>query len=336
MHQVDFGHVDTLGGTLYHRCIQPYIAKFTHKKRSKFTEEETAQRTLDNLFYLIDKGDQHKADLQKILSQPNQIGDTVFQVMCYNMGGTPIVDFLLRWNVDINIVKLDFGTCNLITVPEYNEILLARKMNPKIIDSTGQSPLDVLQKSSFSISPKLQKLINIYPNAVYYSTVPQTCNAECPQYCKSKMEPFRIGMNGNGEYITANDSTRIGQGGFGTVFHGKWHGKDSAFKYILIRDEKNNNTNYVHEAYNHFNKNIIEYREQLDVSKNPNSGVIIPNAFYRQQLQDRDTNGKWVAYNYNVFVYPRYDCNLHQLHNDYYTVMDKDIKMNIIDQCFKR
>ena len=336
MHKVDFGHVDELGGTLYHNCIQPYIQKLTEKSLSKLTNEKTVQRTLDNLFYLMDKGYQHKADLQKILSKPNQIGDTVFQVMCYYMRETSIVDFLLRWNVEINIVKLDFGTCKLLNLPKYNEILLSRKMNPKIIDASGQSPLDVLQKSSFSISPKLQKLINIYPNAVYYSTVPQMCNAKCSKYCKSKMEPFRIGMNGNGEYITANDSTRIGQGGFGTVFHGKWHGKDSAFKYILIRDEKSNNSSYVHEAYNHFNRNIIEYREQLDVSKNPNSGVIIPNAFYRQQLQDKNTNGKWVAFNYNVFVYPRYDCNLHQLHNDYFALMDKDIKMNIIDQCFKR
>ena len=225
--------MNELGGTLYHRCIQGFITKIIEEKCTKMTKTETIKRTLDNLFYLIEKGYQQKADLQKILSQPNHIGETVFQAMCFTLKGPPIVDFLLRWNVEINIVKLDFGTCNLVHLPQYNEILLTRKMNPKIIDSSGLSPLNVLRQSSVSISPKMQKMIDMYSNAVYYSTVPQICYPECNKCCKSRMEPFRIGMNENGEYITANDSTRIGQGGFGTVFHGKWHGKDSAFKYLF-------------------------------------------------------------------------------------------------------
>ena len=334
MRKVDFGYVDAYGATLYHCCIQGYVSQ--EKKRIKLTPEEISQRSHDNLFYLIEKGDQHYANLPKILSKPNQIGETVFTTMTFVFGVKAITKFLLKWNIEINIVQLDFTTCNLMILPELNEIFLAKKMNPKIIDGTGRSPLDFLEQSSIFISPKLRKLIDIYPNAVYFSTVPQICNIECKTYCKSKMEPFRIGTNTNGEYITANDSTRIGQGGFGTVFRGEWHNRDSAFKYILIRDEANTNLDYVHEAYNHFNKNIIEYREQLDVSKNPNSGVIIPTAFYRQQLQSKNDNGNLVAFNYNVFVYPLYDCNLHELHSNHFDMMTTEVKLNIIDQCFTR
>ena len=337
MHEINFDYSDEIGATLFHSCIRSYVSRSTKDQTDlNLTMKDTIQRTIDNLFYLMEKGEQYTSDIQKIVSRPNHIGETVFHTMFYSLGDKAVIKFLINWNIDINIVKLNFDTCNLATHPEYNEILLKKKMNPKIIGESGKSPLDGLTRSSISLSPQLQKLVNIYPNAVYFSTVPQICDDGCTKLCKSRMEPFQIGLNGDGQYITANDKTRIGVGGFGTVFHGKWHGRESAFKYILIRDETSKNWKYVHEVYNHFNKNIIEYREQLDVSRNPNSGVIIPNAFYRQQLQYQDDHGQWIACNYNVFVYPRYDCNLHELHTNHFTKMDKKIKLNILDQCFTR
>ena len=39
------------------------------------------------------------------------------------------------------------------------------------------------------------------------------------------------------------------------------------------------------------------------------TGVIIPYAMVRQQNQ-KFKNGKWAPLNFNVFIYPRYDCNL--------------------------
>ena len=298
--------------------------------------EETIKRTKDNLFYLIGQAAlSSELNIREILSRPNHIGETVFQSIFFHFSDEAI-NMVLQWNIDINTVTLNFDTCGLSAITEYTEILLRKKLNPKIIGDSGKSPLNSFQQLSIPISSKLRKLIKMYPNAVYFSTERQTCNQKCHKLCKSKMEPFRIGMNGDGEYIIADDKTRIGHGGFGTVFHGKWHGEESAFKYIQIKDEENKNVNYVHEAFNKFNKNIKEYREQLDVSRNPNSGIIIPNAFYRQQLQKQDDYGKWIAFNYNVFVYPRYDCNLYELHKNYFSKMDDEVKFNIIDQCFTR
>ena len=147
------------------------------------------------------------------------------------------------------------------------------------------------------------------------------------------MKPFKIGQ---GEYIKADDSTRIGQGGFGTVFHGRWHGQESAFKYLSIRNESNSNELYTFEIVNRYIKRITEYRKQVDISKNKNSGVIIPTAFYRQQLQIKKDDGTFVAENFDVFVYPRYDCNLHELHENQFDNFDKEITLNILDQCFTR
>ena len=147
------------------------------------------------------------------------------------------------------------------------------------------------------------------------------------------MKPFKIGQ---GEYIKADDSTRIGQGGFGTVFSGKWHGQDSAFKYLSIRNESKNQELFIRDVVNKYINRITEYRKQLDISMNQNSGVIIPNAFYRQQLQIKVDDGSFVAENYDVFVYPRYDCNLHELHESQFENFDKEITLNILKQCFTR
>ena len=145
------------------------------------------------------------------------------------------------------------------------------------------------------------------------------------------MRPFKIGQ---GEYIKADDSTRIGQGGFGTVFKGNWHGKESAFKYLRIRNETNSTD--LNEVVDNYYERLTEYFKQLDVSINENSGVIIPDAFYRQQLQFRDPSGKWVAENYDVYVYPLYDCNLHELHEQNFDSFTKEITLHILEQCFTR
>ena len=148
------------------------------------------------------------------------------------------------------------------------------------------------------------------------------------------MRPFRIGQ---GEYIKADNSTRIGQGGFGTVFKGKWHAEESAFKYLRIRDESDEQTQrYLRDVIEKYHERLTEYFKQLDVSRNRNSGIIIPSAFYRQQLQVKDDNGNWRAENYDVYVYPRYDCNLYELHEKHFDSFDKEITMNIIEQCFVR
>ena len=148
------------------------------------------------------------------------------------------------------------------------------------------------------------------------------------------MKPFKIGQ---GEYIKADNSTRIGQGGFGTVFKGNWHGENSAFKYLRIRNESNKQTQYyLRDVVEKYHERLTEYFKQLDVSTNYNSGIIIPNAFYRQQLQVRDDNGNWEAENFDVYVYPLYDCNLYELHALHFDSFDKEITMNIIDQCFTR
>ena len=66
------------------------------------------------------------------------------------------------------------------------------------------------------------------------------------------------------------------------------------------------------------------------------SGIIVPEAFFRQQNQEQDDNGKWIAKNYNVYVYPLYDCNLYEFHEKHFDQFTDEILSDILSKCLTR
>ena len=83
------------------------------------------------------------------------------------------------------------------------------------------------------------------------------------------------------------DANRIGQGGFGKVFKGLFHGKEKAMKCVLIgRIEWQEN---VKDSVSDLERNISEIRIQM---ASGGTGIIVPDAFVRQQNQEKDDNGK--------------------------------------------
>ena len=126
------------------------------------------------------------------------------------------------------------------------------------------------------------------------------------------------------------EKNKIGRGGFGSVYSGKWHGEDAAMKCILIGQIKWQTD--IKDQVSEFEKTVSEYRVQLST---PGSGIILPFAMVRQQNQTKE-NGKWIALNYNVFIYPRYHCNLYELHDQHYNQFTDDIIADILDQCLIR
>ena len=103
-------------------------------------------------------------------------------------------------------------------------------------------------------------------------------------------------------------------------------------KCILIGENKYQNNKTIEDTVIDFEKNIFEYRIQLEAE---GSGVIIPFAMVRQQNQEFK-DGKWVPLNFNVFIYPRYDYNLYELHQNYYHHFNDDILQNILEKCLIR
>ena len=134
----------------------------------------------------------------------------------------------------------------------------------------------------------------------------------------------------NGPLVDMFEKNKIGKGGFGSVYKGKWHGEDAAMKCILIGQIKRQTK--VKDAVSDFEKTVSEYRVQLST---PGSGIILPQAMLRQQNQQKE-NGKWIAMNYNVFIYELFDCNLYEFHNRHFDQFTDRILADILNQCFIR
>ena len=56
----------------------------------------------------------------------------------------------------------------------------------------------------------------------------------------------------------------------------------------------------------------------------------------QQNQEDQDENGNWIADNYNIFIYPIYDCNVYELHQNYFDQINEKILIDIFHQCLTR
>ena len=167
-----------------------------------------------------------------------------------------------------------------------------------------------------------------FPRSIHFTIEDTICENTCPLECPSTFKKFYFK---NGEFVKMTDANRIGQGGFGCVFKGLFHGKEKAMKCVWIGQiQWKENTE---DAVSDLENDISEIRIQMAAG---GSGIIVPVAFFRQQNQEQDENGKWVAENYNIFVYPLYDCNLYELHQNYYDQFTDEIMMDILQQCLGR
>ena len=128
------------------------------------------------------------------------------------------------------------------------------------------------------------------------------------------------------------DKNQIGTGGFGMVYTQLFHGIPVAMKCVWT-DEMDESGGSVQNAVSYLNKNISEIRLQTAII---GSGVIVPIAFIRQQDQEQDENGNWIANNYNIFIYPLYDCNLYELHQTFHEEFNTEIINGILNQYLTR
>lgn len=201
-------------------------------------------------------------------------------------------------------------------------------------------------KPFYDRRPRLKKIIKKFNRSVYFSIEDYPCPEGCLLRCKSRMKAF---FSNNGSLVKMIKPNKVGNGGFGNVYKGKWHVEKVAFKCILIdlgtyahketeaflsRNPKLRGLTY--PQFLRLQIEIEEFRRPFSLS---GPGILQPIAFFRQQNQvDEGEKTKygdiwWRPRNYNVYVYPLYECNLYELHNDYHDSFTDEILEHILTQC---
>ena len=323
MEQVNFGYVGINGFTIYNRVFQRYLnARFVFEK-PKADWSKLVKKTEELFFYLIEQGTKYGYNVDSILETASPDGSTCFSIA--SQCSEKISKYIIERGIKVNSITTTMMVPDF-KYPDLTIQMMEKEINPHVISYSGKSRIDPY---SFSFKSKEAKqLLKEFPRSVHFSTNDIKCDSTCPEDCPSNFRKFYFK---NGEFVKMTDENRIGQGGFGSVFKGLFHGKEKAMKCALIG--KIEHQSYIKDLVSDLEKNISEIRIQIATT---GSGIIVPDGFVRQQNQEKDQNGKWIAKNYNIYIYPLYDCNLYELHEKHFDNFTEGILGDIIHQCFIR
>ena len=323
MEQVNFDYVGDDGLTIYRQCFEKYIRSRFVLKRPESEWSKIANETEVLFENLVAMGIKNGYDVNSILERLDSRGDTCFDIA--SRFSDKICNIMINIGFNVNTIRTD------MMIRDFRNSKLAIQLmkmgvNPHIIDCDGKSQIDYYP-TSFE-SEEAKRLLATFPRSIHYSIEDIECPSSCPADCPSKFKKF---VCKNGSLVEMTDQKRIGSGGFGMVFRELFHGIPMAMKCMLMG--KIIKRDVVSETVSDVEKNNSELRIQIATV---GSGVIVPVAFVRQQNQEKDDNGKWIARNYNIYIYPLYDCNLDELHGNYFDHFTEEIIGDIIHQCFIR
>ena len=354
MDEIDLGFQLRHGLTIYRLCFDKYN---TVRYQLNEPEEKWLQLIpkIEETFFWLVKEHQKHLPIEKVnrfIEQPDLNGETCFHNA--SQCSLKISKYILSQDIKINVITTTMLTPSFRFL-ELAEDMMNKKLNPRIISYSGYSQLFWISLANLKLK-KLKKLKELkklkklkeqaekFPTSVHFVVDETKCNENCGENCESKMRPNFLK---SGPLVDMSSSNKIGKGGFGSIYSGKWHGEDVAMKCILVTELLKPKP--VSELFYEFFEHMYEFRVtqieagadggsnvQMDrYKRTPDSGVIIPYAMVRQQDQEFE-NGKWVPLNYNIFIYPRYDCNLYELHQNYFHCWNNSILASILSKCLIR
>ena len=323
MSSVDFDYVDKDGSTIYRRCFIQYLeARFTFNIPAE--EGYKIMTKTEAVFeLLVEQGTKYGFNVDAILEMPDSAGVTCL-LLAAGLS-KKISYYIIERPIEVNTITMymltPFNDDPNMAIP-----MMEKGMSPYIINHQGFSPVDAYP-SSFE-NEEARVLLSQFSRSVHFSIEDIDCRATCPADCPSKFRKF---FYKNGALVEMTDENRIGSGGFGMVFKQLFHGITMAMKCVWTGEIKNSGP--ILNVVSDLNENISEIRTQTSTV---GPGILVPEAFVRQQDQEQDENGKWIPYNYNIFIYPLYDFNLYELHENHYDGFTDEIFRDIFSQCLTR
>ena len=324
MDQVDFGYVGVTSLTIYRICFEKYANARSLKIPQAYLSS-LVTKTEEIFFFLVDQGIQNGYNVDSILEIPDSDGGTCFQIAA--LCSKKMMSFIIERGIKVNSIKSNM-TVPAFTFSDFTIQMMEKGINPNSIDYYGGSGISMCP-SNFR-SEEAKRLLATFSRSVHFSIEDIDCTESCQADCPSKFERFYYK---NGPLVEMTEENRIGSGGFGMVFQQFFHGKPMAMKCTRLGELEDQGGNSVFKSVQDLEKNISELRIPSAID---GPGVIVPFAFIRQQDQEKDENGDWIAHNYNIYIYPLYDCNLYELHEKYHDQFSDSILSNIFHQCLTR
>ena len=331
MARVDFGYLGRGRTTIYKNCFQKYMQNRIYMKKPQSELSEIVRKTEEVFFFLIEEGNKRGFDTDRILEIPTVTGGTCFSIA--SNGSKKISRYIISRGIKVNSINTKMMTPDF----QYSDLavkMMKRGINPHVINHRGLSQLEI-SHSSFE-SQEAKRLLSESPRSInlrsiHFAVEDIECTDICPLDCTSKFEKFYYRNGPLVEMDSPTDANRLGTGGFGSVFRQSFHGTPMAMKCVWTGEIENLES--LMDGASDLEQNISEIRIQIATV---GSGVIAPVAFVRQQNQEQEENGKWIASNYNIFIYPLYDCNLYELHENRYDNLTEEILIDILRQCLTR
>ena len=324
MEQVDFDYVGRGGNTIYSTCFQPLMTARCDLRKPEADCLKLILATEELFDFLVNEGNKYGFNVDEILEIPDLTGSTCF-LMALQLS-KHISDYIIGREIKVNTI-----TTHMVVpgfhYPDLTISMMVKGVNPHVIEQSGNIQRDIFPLSFESKEAKL--LMATFPRSIHFSIEDIHCSEDCPPNCPSNFRRFYFK---NGAFVTMADENQIGHGGFGSVFKGSFHGKEKAVKCVLI-GQIDNHSIFARDAVSDLEKNISEIRIQM---ASGGCGIIVPEGFVRQQNQEQDKNGNWIAVNYNIFIYPLYDCNLYELHAKHYSQFTDELIRDICLQCLTR
>lgn len=315
---------------LFNKCLQ-YL-KANNKKRASLKTEKYKKLLLhvEEIFKKLTEFadfENNQEKMKRILETTDKAGTALISKATIYWS-KEIVNYLLT-------NKINFNNCNsrFMTAEFYDAEITKRIIpfvNPKIISHDGKSNLYDRDPQNFKGNVKTEA--EKYPNAIHVAVMNQECESGCPTDCKSKLVAFYYK---NGVYIQRIQANQVGQGAFGSVFGGKWHGRDAVFKFIRMSMTNLGGMTYTSDSAADLESRLAEIKK---IPKNSN--ILKPLGHFRQQeLTEDESTGKYFAENFEVFIFKRCRMDLEKFRNDEYPkLQDPKCKLLlfIMKQCLER
>ena len=144
MDQVDFGYVGKDGFTIYRGCFQKYLEARFGLEKTEAEWKRLVSKTETVFYFLVEEGNKRGFDVDSILEIPSSDGTTCFSVA--SRCSKKIMDYFIERGIKVHSITTEMMVPEF-TYPDLAVPMMKAGINPRVIEYTGKSQIDIFPSS---------------------------------------------------------------------------------------------------------------------------------------------------------------------------------------------